>query len=215
MEAGGLLHEPVLVVSEGFNALARPLVGVKRYEQKFDVWDRDGTPLGHVEPTHRDTFLDKVFRFVFALVFTSSTRRTSLDFRVLDKLGNTELLLEVRSSVLYVKDPAGELIGSISNTGRPGELEATFYAGAPATRLFQKDPESIAMLNDRVDRPPFAYELKTPAGTVFARVSNPGGRKNTLEILDGSDPRLRALAVGFTCGLVDRVWLQVRVAALP
>jgi hypothetical protein len=31
------MHEDVLVVSEGFDALARPLVGVKRYEQGFEV----------------------------------------------------------------------------------------------------------------------------------------------------------------------------------
>jgi hypothetical protein len=67
------------------------------------------------------------------------------------------------------------------------------------------------MLNDKVDRPPYVYELKRPDGAVFARVTNPemDGRKNTLEIVDGSDPRLRALALGFSCGLVDRVWLRV------
>lgn len=210
VSAGGLMHEDVLLVSQGFDALSRAAVRVKKYEQRFDVWDRHRTPIGHIEPTHRDTGFDKLFRLVFAVIFTSGTGRNSLDFKVVDKLGNTELVLEFRARVLYVKNPVGELIGSIANTSRPAELEATFRDRAPAKGLFEKDPPAIATMNDRVDQPPYDYRLKTPDGTVFATVSNPGGRVNTLTIHDGSDPRLRALAVAFTCGLVDnRVWLQV------
>jgi hypothetical protein len=200
----------VIVVSEGFDALARPLVGVKRYEQKFEVWDRDGQMIGHVEPTHTDRAVDKVFRLLFAMVFTSSTRRDVLDFRVLDKLANTLLTLEVRGGILYVKDELGALVGSVQNTSSPGALEATFYAEAPATKLFQKSPEAIGSMNHKLDRPPFEYELKDARGAVFATVSNSGDRRNVLEIVDGADPRLRTLAVGFACAMVDRVWLQVR-----
>ena len=217
VSAGGLMQDDVLVVSQGFNALARPLAGVKKYEQKFDVWDRHGTPVGHIEPTFKDTAASKLFRFVFAVVFTSSTARNSLDYRLVDKLGNVELALEIRNQVLYVKNAAGELIGSVMNTSNPSELKAVFYAEAPARRLFQKDPPTIAALNDKVDRPPYSYELKRPDGAVFARVTNPerDGRRNTLEIVDGSDPRLRALALGFSCGLVDRVWFQIPQAVGP
>jgi hypothetical protein len=207
--AGGLFDERVLVVSEGFNALARPLVGVKRYEQRFDVWDRDGQVIGAVEPTFRDSAASKVFRALFALAFTTNARRNVLDYRLADRLGTKLLELEIRGEVLYVKDPVHGLVGSVSNTGGPGELEATFYAEAPATKLFQKSPPAIGMLRDKVDSPPYEYELRDTDGAVFARVSNSGDRRNVLELADGADPRLRTLAIGFACGLVDRIWLMV------
>ena len=211
MLAGGVLDQPVVVVSEGFNALARPLVGIKRYEQVFAVLDGDGQVIGQVEPTFRDRGWDKVFRTLFSIVLGGSTRRNVLDYRLLDKFGSTVLEVEIRGSVLYVKIPERGLVGAVSNRSVPRRLEARFYAEAPAKKLFQKDPDVIATLHDVVDRPPFEYELKDARGTVFARVTNREDRLNRLELLDRSDPRLATLALGFACGLVDRIWLQIPI----
>ena len=84
------------------------------------------------------------------------------------------------------------------NTSPPVGLEASFFV----------DGEQLATMRDTAGRPPYSYELTTPGGAVFARVSNPGGRVHTLEVLDRSDPRLVRLAVGFACGMADRVWVM-------
>jgi hypothetical protein len=96
----------------------------------------------------------------------------------------------------------------VHNTSTPGTVDATFYGEEVPRGLRGRKPPPVATMRDKVDRPPYAYELRTPAGAALARVTNSGDRRNVLELLDRSDPRLVALAVGFACGLVDRVWLM-------
>ena len=211
--AGGILDEPVLVVSEGFDWLARKLVRQSRDEQVFEVWDGDGRQLGQVEPADRDPAVSKLFRLLFAMVFTSSSRRNARSLRVAEAGGATLLDLRIEGRVLLVRDAAGALVGEVHNTSPPGGLAATFYAEEVPRGLRGRTPPAAATMRDKVDRPPYEYELRNAGGAVFARVSNSGNRRNVLELLDRSDPRLATLAVGFACGLVDRIWLMARAVA--
>jgi hypothetical protein len=208
-----MLDEPVLVVSEGFNALARALVRQRRDEQIFEIWDGGGREIGRVEPADRDPVSSKLLRLIFALIFTSSARRNARSLRVVDGAGATLLDLRLEGRVVLVRDPAGTLVGEIHNISMVGRLKAAFYGEEVPRGLFRKTPPAIATLHHKVDQPPFEYELTSASGTVFARVSNSGNRRNALELLDRSDPRLATLALGFACGLVDRLWLRVPVGS--
>ena len=210
MSAGGIFDEPVLVVSEGFNWLARRIVRQKDDEQRFEVWDPHQRVLAHVEPADRDSALGKAFRLALSLVFLGSTRRNVRKFRVVDPYGGTLLQLDLRGETLIVRGTGGDFVGEVRNTSPAGALEAKLFLEQVPRGLFAKWPEPAAVLRHKMDQPPFEYELETPGGSVVARVSNSGNRRNVLEVLDRSDPRLAALAVGFVCAMVDRFWLRAR-----
>ena len=203
-----MFGEPVLVVSEGFDRVMAKIAGRRFDEQTFEVWDGGGRELGRVEPTDRDSAASKLFRVLLSLVLLSSMKRDVRGLRVVDASGAPVLALRIEGDILVVRDPAGELVGVVSNESRPGGLDVNFYFDELPRGLRGRKPDPVATFHHKLDRPPFAYEVNTPAGAVIARVSNDADRRNALEILDAPDPRMRKLMVGFVCGMVDRVWLR-------
>jgi hypothetical protein len=193
---GGPFDHDTIVVSEGFNALARALTRTKAGEQTFEVWDANGTQIGVVEPADRDSAAAKGFRLLFALVFTSSTRRNNRRLRLVDMSGATLLQLHIAHSELRVSGPGGEELGEVRNVSRVrGDLAAEFVTDAP-----------VARASTPLDNPPYELAIIDAAGASLGRLVNEGDRRNRLELYSRPEPRLHALLVAFACGLVDRVW---------
>ncbi|HEX8054144.1 MAG TPA: hypothetical protein VF517_14225 [Thermoleophilaceae bacterium] len=205
MQGGGILDESTLVVGEQANWLVRKLAPAET--RVCPVWDRDGQQIGQVEPTDRDSAGGKAVRFGLALLLTSSTRRNDRRLRLVDASGSTLLDLHIAGGALYVNGAGGEEIGMVRNVSDRQWLRAEFTTEVPKKKLFFRWPESVATARTKPDNPPYEFEITNGSGGTIARLTNDGDHRNVLAIHERPDDRVRALLVGFACGLVDRVWL--------
>lgn len=211
-----LVRERVLGVRDGMGWTARQLTGESVDSEAFAIFDEQGSQIGQVEHTERDSGGARVRRTVLALLGWGHGRREHHALRVSDAAGRTLGRLQIESLTLTVSDARGEWIGAVVNTSTPAQHKLEFHT-APQRKsgIFLQWGDPVASAVGGGDRPPFELEVRLADGASVARVTNGGDRMNVLEFTGDPDARLRTLIVGFACGLVDRVWIMKPKSSAP